>query len=188
MNKYYRDIILIIIYGLCVVCQLTFSSFIINKKNDLSDILENYKNISECKNDAIYRLNNGELINNTLAILISSSLIIGSFITLFFYKILSKRFDYKTLDDSDENNGIISRRLITSEKIDITIHIIFIMAVICFVICNGIQFVLQLNNINELCLKYIDYRLDGFYIIYKFMTCIDFMTSYALFFVLPCFI
>ena len=64
MNKYYRDIILIIIYGFCVVCQLTFSSYIINKKDNISDILQNYKNISECKNDAIYRLNNGELINN----------------------------------------------------------------------------------------------------------------------------
>ena len=76
------------------------------KRQMFQYLLENYKNISECKNDAIYRLNNGELINNTLAILISSSLIIGSFITLFFYKILSKRFDYKTLDDSDENNDV----------------------------------------------------------------------------------
>lgn len=184
MNKYYRDIVLIGIYGFCVISQLIFSSYLINKKNNLTEILKDYKNISACKNDAIYRLNNGELINNTLAILISSSMIIGSFIVLFFYKILSKRFEYQTLDDE----SIISRKLITSEKIDMTIHIVFIMSIICFIICNGIQFVLQLNNISEPCLKYIDNNLDNFYTIYKFMTCIDFISSYALFCVLPCFI
>lgn len=184
MNKYYRDIILIGIYGCCVISQLVFSSYLINKKDNLAEILKNYKNISVCKNDAIYRLNNGELINNTLAILISSSIIIGSFIILFFYKILSKKSEYQILDD--ESN--ISRKLITLEKIDMTIHIVFIMSIICFVICNGIQFVLQLNNISESCLTYIDNNLDNFYTIYKFMTCIDFMSSYALFFVLPCFI
>jgi len=192
MNKYYRDIILIGIYGFCVISQLIFSSYLVNKKDNLAEILKNYKNISVCKNDAIYRLNNGELINNTLAILISSSMIIGSFIILFFYKILSKRFEYQILDDtlnsSEKNQSIISRKLITTEKIDMTIHIVFIMSIVCFIICNGIQFVLQLNNISEPCLKYIDNNLDNFYTIYKFMTCIDFMTSYALFFVLPCFI
>jgi hypothetical protein len=195
MNKYYRDIILIGIYGFCVVCQLIFSSYLINKKNDLTDILQNYKNIDVCKNDAIYRLNNGELINNTMAILISSSIIIGSFIMLFFYKILSKRNDYQTLDDSlnslnssEQNESIISRKLITLEKFDMTIHMIFIMSIICFVICNGIQFVFQINNISESCIHYIDNRIENFYTIYKFMTCIDFMTSYALFFIIPCFI
>ena len=122
MNKYYRDIILIGIYGCCVISQLVFSSYLINKKDNLAEILKNYKNISVCKNDAIYRLNNGELINNTLAILISSSIIVGSFITLFFYKILSKKYEYQILDDE----SIISRKLITSEKIDMTIHIVFI--------------------------------------------------------------
>jgi hypothetical protein len=198
MNKYYRDIILIGIYGFCVVCQLIFSSYLINKKNDLTDILQNYKNIDVCRNDAIYRLNNGELINNTMAILISGSIIIGSFIILFFYKILSKRNDYEILNDSvnsynspnssERNESIISRKLITLEKFDMTIHMIFIMSIICFVICNGIQFVFQINNISDSCIHYIDNRINNFYTIYKFMTIIDFMTSYALFFVIPCFL
>lgn len=190
MNRYYRDIILIGIYGFCLISQLVFSSYLINKKEDLTGLLQNYKNISVCKNDAIYRLNNGELINNTMAILISSSVIIGSFITIFFYKLLSKRNDYQTLDDSSNshNESIISRKLITLEKFDITIHIIFIMSILCFVICNGIQFVFQINNISDICLKYIDNHLDNFYIIYKFMTCTAFMASYALFFIIPCFI
>jgi hypothetical protein len=133
-----------------------------------------------------------------MAILISSSIIIGSFIILFFYKILSKRNDYQTLDDSlnslnslnssEQNESIISRKLITLEKFDMTIHMIFIMSIISFIICNGIQFVFQINNISEACIHYIDNRIDNFYTIYKFMTCIDFMTSYALFFIIPCFI
>ena len=196
MNKYYRDNILIGIYGICVLSQLVFSSYLINKKYDLIEILQNYKNISVCKNDSIYilnTLNNGELINNTFAILISSSIIIGSFIIIFFYKIffdkiILNRNDYQLLDNTFDQNSIITRKLITFEKFDMTMHIIFIMSIICFIICNAIQFIFQLNNISDKCLHYIDNYLDNFYLIYKIMIYMDFMTSYVLLFVLPCFL
>lgn len=190
MSKLIRDIIIIIIYGFGLFCQIIFSSFLINKKDDLEYLLENYKNISECKNDAIYRLNNGSLINNTIAILISGSLICASFIGLILFNFLSKRYNYQTLDDSlnNKNDSIISRKLISSERFDMTINMVFIASILCFIICNGIQFILQLNNIDKDCLQYIDKKIDNFYVIYSFMTCTSFLTSYTIFIVLPCFI
>ena len=189
MSKIIRDIIVIGIYGFGLFCQLVFSSFFINKKNDLEDILINYKNITECKDSAIYRLNNGSLINNTIAILISGCLICTSFIGIFLFKFLSKRYDYQTLDDNlnNKNNSIISHKLIPIERFDLTINIIFIASILCFIICNMIQFVLQLNNIDKNCLEYIDKKIEKFYNIYSFMTCTSFLTSYTIFIVLPCF-
>lgn len=192
MSAYIRDILLIIIYGFCVLTQLTFSSYIVYNKDNLGTILFNYKNITECKNSAIYRLNNGSLINNSFAIIISSSIIIGSFIILIINKFISKRYEYESLNNyfvnKNDSGGIISRKLLSREKYDMAIHLIFIMGIIGFVICNGIQFILQLNNIDEQCLDYINDKLNNFYVIYKFMSCISFLGSYALFFVVPCFI
>jgi len=195
MSVYIRDIILIILYGFFVISQLTFSSYLIHNKDNLENILFNYKNIRECKNSAIYRLNNGSLINNSFSIMISSSIIIGSFILIMINKIINKfilnKYEYESLNDFDTNkniNNIISGNLIPREKYDMTIQIIFIMGIICFIVCNGIQFVLQLNNIDESCLHYIDNKLDNFYVIYKFMTTVAFFSSYALFFIVPCFL
>ena len=188
-SKYIRDIIVIVIYTFVLISQLSFSSYLINNKDNLEFILENYKNITECKNNAIYRLNNGSLINNTLAILISSCIIVGSFLLISINYYISQKYQYESLDNSFETtNSIISRKIIPREKYDLTIHLIFIMSIICFIICNGIQFVLQLNNIGEECLKYIDNKLTNFYLIYKFMTCTSFIASYALFFIMPMFI
>ena len=195
MSAYIRDILLIIIYGFFVLTQLTFSSYLVHNKDNLETILFNYKNITECKNSAIYRLNNGSLINNTFAIMISSSIIIGSFIILMINKFISKRYKYESLDSQDnysvnknDSESIIARNLVPREKYDIAIQLIFIMSIICFIVCNGIQFILQLNNIDEKCLDYINDKLNNFYVIYKFMSCISFLASYALFFVVPCFI
>ena len=204
MSKYIRDLILIITYGFCVLTQLIFSSFMQLNKDNLEEILFNYKNITECKNDAIYRLNNGILINNSLALIISSSIIIGGFILMMINYLLinmySKRYHYisldnpnnanniNNLDNLDNKQGIISTNLISREKYDITINIIFIMGIIAFIVCNGIQFVSQLNNITSQCLYFIDNKIEKFYVIYKFMTCISFLSSFALFFIIPCFI
>ena len=191
MNKLIRDIILIIIYGFTLICQLSFSSFIIHEKDNLLHILTHYKNIPECKDDAIYRLKDGALIDNSIAILVSGVVIIVSFIILLINYYLSNRYNYEMLDDTsndDKHNSIISRKLIPRERFELSINIIFILAIICFIISSGIQFVLQLNNISETCLKYIDMHINNFYIVYKFMTCTTFIVSYALFFIIPCFI
>jgi hypothetical protein len=188
-SKYIRDFILISIYTFILISQLSFSSYIINNKDNLEIILENYKNITECKNDAIYRLNNGTMINNTTAILISSCIIIGSFLLILINYYISQKYQYEILDNNfEKNNSLISRRLIPREKYDLAIHLIFIMSIICFIVCNGIQFILQLNNISQQCVKYIDYKLTNFYVIYNFMTCTSFIASYALFCIVPCFI
>jgi len=190
MYKIIRDISIILIYGFGLLCQLIFSSYLINKKDDLENILQNYENITECKNNAIYRLKNGSLMNNTVAILISGSIICCSFIILTLYKFLSKRYDYIRLNDdlSDNSKSIITNKLIPTERFELTINIIFIASILCFMICNGIQFVLQLNNINKNCLEYIDKHINSFYVIYSFMKCISFLTSYTIFFVIPCFL
>jgi hypothetical protein len=189
MNIYIRDIILIGIYTIILILQLSFASYFIDKKNDIENILINYKYIEQCKNSAIYRLNNGSMMNNIIAIIISSSIIIGSFLMIILNKFISNRYEYESLDNTIKfSDSIISRNLVPREKYNMAIHLIFIMGIICFVICNGIQFVLQLNNINDLCLDYINDRLDNFYVIYKIMTCISFMASFALFFIIPCFV
>jgi hypothetical protein len=190
MNKYVRDISLIIIYGFGLICQIVFSSYLIDKKDDLEDILMNYKNITECKDSAIYRLNNGSLINNTIAILISGCLICASFMSILLFKFLSKRYEYQTLDDTidDKNNSIITRKLIPTERFDLTINVIFIASILCFIICNCIEFILQLNNIDKNCLEYIDKKIENFYTIYSFMTCTSFLTSYTIFLIIPCFL
>jgi len=113
----------------------------------------------------------------------------GSFLLISINYYISQKYQYESLDNSFETtNSIISRKIIPREKYDLAIHLIFIMSIICFIICNGIQFVLQLNNIGEECLKYIDNKLTNFYLIYKFMTCMAFIASYALFFLIPIFI
>ena len=186
MNYYIRDILIIILYGCLIITQLSFSSFLIDKKNNLMDILHNYNNITECKNDAIYRLRDGALIDISMAIIVSSSVIIGSSILLLINKyILSKR-KYISLADID-NPPFLINQFVNKDRYDTTINIIFIMSIMCFIISNGIQFVLQLNNISESCLTYINSHIDNFYVIYKFMTCTSFMASYALFFIIPCF-
>jgi hypothetical protein len=192
MNIYIRDIILIGIYTIILILQLSLASYFIDKKNDIENILINYKYIEQCKDSAIYRLNNGSMMNNIIAIIISSSIIIGSFLMIILNKFISNRYEYESLDNNFLNikntDSIISRNLVPREKYNMAIQLIFIMGIICFVICNGIQFVLQLNNINDLCLDYINDRLDNFYVIYKFMTCISFMASFALIFIIPCFV
>ncbi len=195
MNLYIRDIILISIYTIIIILQISFASYFLDKKNDIENILINYKDIEHCKNSAIYRLNNGSLMNNIIAIIITGSIIIGSFIILMINKFILKSYEYESLDSQDnyivnknDSESIISRKLLSREKYDMAIHLIFIMGIIGFVICNGIQFILQLNNIDEKCLDYINDKLNNFYVIYKFMSCISFLGSYALFFVVPCFI
>jgi hypothetical protein len=191
MNKYVRDMILIFVYGFFVISQLSCSSYFINKKNSIVDILYNYKNISVCHNDSIYRLNDGTLINNILAVLISSCIIIGTFILLIINNFIDNyysRYGYKPLDGFDNlENSIITNKLMPRDKYDLAIHIIFIMSIICFIVCNGIQFVLQLNNIDDNCLHYIDDKLNNFYVLYKFMLTISFFASYGLFFIIPVF-
>ena len=189
MNKYIRDILLIGIYGCILICQLSFSAYLINKKDKISEILHNYKNITECKNDAIYRLKDGALIDNTMAILVSSSVVIGSFLLIIFNKYILNKYvsktDYESLNYDD---GFIKHKLINIDKYDMAIHIIFIMAILCFIISSGIQFVFQLNNISHNCLYYIDKNIDNFYVVYEFMICTTFISSYALLFIMPCFL
>lgn len=186
MNHYIRDSLIILIYSCILVIQLSFSSFMINKSSDINNILQNYQNISDCKNDAIYRLKDGSLIEIALAIIISSSLIITSFLLIVFSKYKKQNNNYEILDNY--NTGIINSYIINRDLFDMTINIIFIMAVLCFIISNGIQFILQLNNISNACLTYIDKYIDNFYVIYKIQTCTSFFASFALFFILPCFI
>ena len=184
-----RDILLITIYGFFIIVQLSLSSYIIYNEDKLSEILK-YKNITECTNNAIYRLDNGTLIHNSLAIIISSSIIIGSFILIIIDKYIPNRHVYKSLDDTiiNQSNSIISTKIISREKYDITLHNIFIMSIISFIVCNAIQFILQIDNINDICLYFIDSKLNKFYVIYKNMTFISFFASYALIFIILCFL
>ena len=187
MNYYIRDILIITFYGFIMILQLSFSSFLIDKKNNLMDILYNYNNITDCKNDAIYRLRDGALTVISMAIIVSSSVIIGSCILLLINKYILSKKEYISLGDID-NTPFLINQFVNKDKYDTTINIIFIMAIICFIISNGIQFILQLNNISDKCLIYINSRIDNFYVIYKIMTCTSFLASYALFFIIPCFI
>jgi hypothetical protein len=173
------------------VSQISFSAFIINKSSNINDILINYKNIDECAHDAIYRLQNGSLIEIALAILISGSIIIGSYIFILINKYIKQNNNYQILDNYNTgiiNTGIINTRIINKDVFDMTINIIFVMAIISFIISNGVQFILQLNNISNACLLYINNHVQNFFIIYKFGTCVSFIASYALFFIVPCFI
>ena len=189
MSKYIRDMILITIYFFVLITQLSFSSYLIHNSQNIAEILVNYKNISECRTNAIYRLKDGTLIDTSMAILVSSSVIIGAFILMMINKFILKINNYQSLNYNElVDNSIISQNLISKDKYDIAINIIFIMSIICFIISNGIQFILQLNNISDTCLMYIDMKINNFYIIYKFMICTSFLASYALFFVIPCFI
>ena len=157
------------------------------------------KNITEieiCKHDNIDRLDNGNLYNNTLAILISGLAIIGFFIMIMINKLIDKRkyyiypiFRYDNLNQiPDENTGLITNHIIKTEIYELTINILFITSIIVFIVCNGIEFVLQLNNISNTCLYEINKHINNFYVIYKLMLCISFFSSYSLFFIAPLFI
>ena len=187
MNYYIRDILIITCYSVIIITQLSFSSFIIDKKNNLMDILHNYENITDCKNDAIYRLRDGALIDISMAIIVSSAVIIGSCILFLINKYIILKKEYISLGDID-NTPLLINQFVNKDRFDATINMIFIMANICFIISNGIQFILQLNNISNKCLTYINSHIDNFYVIYKIMTCTSFMASYSLFFIIPCFI
>ena len=82
----------------------------------------------------------------------------------------------------------IQRNIIKKEIYKLTINILFISSIIVFIVCNGVQFVLQLNNISDICLHEIDKYIHNFYVVYKLMLCISFFSSYSLFFIVPLFI
>ena len=208
MDKNIRDWIIIILYTYFILNQIACTSYIINQSTDINRIMKNITEIEICKNDKINRLDNGNLYNNTLAILISGTAIIGFFIMNMINKLIDKQkyniypnFNYDNdnnndnINDNDninaihnENTGLITRNIIKKEIYKLTINILFISSIIVFIVCNGVQFVLQLNNISDTCLQEIDKYIHNFYVVYKLMLCISFFSSYSLFFIVPLFI
>ncbi len=62
------------------------------------------------------------------------------------------------------------------------------MANICFIVVNCIEFIMQINNMDNKCLKKIDEHIINFYVIYQITTCISFLISFGLFIIIPIFI
>ena len=184
MYKYVRDIIIITIYSLVLLCQLAFSSYILYNKNNITNTLINYQNISYCKNDSIYRLQNGSLNKLSLLVFVSCIYIIITFLALLINKKLIKK-DYESLNDHDfdhdlDNNDIIIPNLLNKYNYNSPLYLFFIIFIICFITCNGIQYVLQVNNISIDCIKYIDNYVHNFYIIYQCIQICSFISSYCL--------
>ena len=102
------------------------------------DILHNYENITDCKNDAIYRLRDGALIDISMAIIVSSAVIIGSCILFLINKYIILKKEYISLGDID-NTPLLINQFVNKDRFDATINMIFIMANICFIISNGIH-------------------------------------------------
>jgi len=198
MNKDIRDWIIIIVYTYFIINQIACSSYIINQTDDINKIMENITKLEICKDDNINRLDNGNLYNNTLAILISGTAIIGFFILLMINKFIDKKYNiypnnnydnyHNITEQSDENTGLITKNIIKKETYELAINILFISSIIVFIVCNGVEFVLQLNNISDTCLREIDKHINNFYVVYKLMLTIAFFSSYSLFFIIPLFI
>lgn len=198
MNKNIRDLIIIILYTYFIINQIVCSSYIIHHSYDINKIMKNITEIEICKNDNINRLDNGNLYNNTLAILISGTSIIGFFIMLIINKFINKKYNIypnnnyhniiEQTEQTNENTGLIIKNIIKKETYELAINILFIFSIIVFIVCNGVDFILQLNNISEICLHEIDKYINNFYVVYKLMLTIAFFSSYSLFFIIPLFI
>jgi len=197
MNKNIRDGILIALYTYFIINQIVCISYIINKSDDINRIMKNVTILEECKHDNINRLDNGTLYNNTLAILISGTSIIIFFTIMMLQKLLhnNKYHIYPNINynnnleyTAEENTGLISNKIIKKEIFELIINILFVLSIIVFIICNGVEFILQLNNINDTCLHIINNYINNFYVIYKLILCISFFSSYSLFFIIPLFI
>ena len=181
MYKYLRDIIIITTYSLVLICQFSFSSFIIYNKNNIINTLINYQNISACKNDSIYRLQNGSLNMLSVFIFACSIFIVITFISFLIIKILIEYGSLNNIDlDNDlDNNDIIIPTLLNKSNYKLCSYLLFIIFILCFIICNGFQYVLQINNISVDCIKYIDNYVDNFYIIYQSIIICSFISSYC---------
>jgi hypothetical protein len=198
MNKNIRDWIIIILYTYFIINQIVCSSYIIHQSYDINKIMKNITEIEICKNDNINRLDNGNLYNNTLAILISGTSIIGFFIMLIINKFINKKYNiypnnnYNNIteqtEQTNENTGLIIKNIIKKETYELAINILFIFSIIVFIVCNGVEFILQLNNISDICLHEIDKYINNFYVVYKLMLTIAFFSSYSLFVIIPLFI
>ena len=201
---YIKESILIVAYTILIILQISSTSYIIDNSDRINNILQNDTFKINCKNDYINKLNslyNGSTYNNICAILASSTIIIGSFILIMINKYIEYRIDIKNknsyqsltnVDDDfenkydDENIGLISKKIIDKKMYVTSINTIFVISIITYIITNGIQFILQINNVNNNCIEYINNYVDNFTIMYKIMLYTSFLSSYTLFILTPC--
>ena len=102
------------------------------------------------------------------------------------YRLLDRKDEQLNLLDNNRNFNLIKEiKQNIYNKFNTILLIIFVLAVLSFIILNAIQFVYQLNNIKESCLNKINENNTGFYAMYKLMLTIAFFSSYALLFIIP---
>ena len=199
---YIKESILITSYTILIILQISSTSYILDNSDRINDILQNESFKIKCKNDSINKiLYNGSTYNNICAILASSTVIIGSFLLIMINKYIEYKIDIKNknsyqsltndIDDfenkyEDENLGLISKKIIDKKMYVTSINTIFVISIFSYIITNGIQFILQINNVNNNCIEYINNYVDNFTIMYKIMLYASFLSSYTLFITIPC--
>jgi hypothetical protein len=146
-----------------------------------------------CNNDGINKLNDGSLLKNTMALLITSSLLIGSFIMIMINKILNKRRINKNLNNLDninktEETGLINNNIININMYEHSINTIFIISIISFIITSIIQYLLQSINVDDSCIDLINNNIKYFYVFYKLMQTVSFFVLLSLFIITPLYI
>mgnify|MGYP000886214299 CR=1 FL=1 len=193
MLTYIRDAFVIGIYSFIIISQLISTSYIIDNIDNINNILDNNTFMLHCNNDGINKLNDGSLLKNTMALLITSSLLIGSFIMIMINKILNKRRINKNLNNLDninktEETGLINNNIININMYEHSINTIFIISIISFIITSIIQYLLQSINVDDSCIDLINNNIKYFYVFYKLMQTVSFFVLLSLFIITPLYI
>jgi hypothetical protein len=173
MNK---EFIFYGIYTLFIIIQITTSSYFIHNYNNY-DLTPNECNNMNSPFYSIYIISKG-MLTTAIAIILT--------FILFLYadKFINKSEEEITLLNNNLTK-IKEMKLSIYTKFYITIQLLFVLAVLSFIILNGVDFVYQLNNIDEKCLNKINENNNGFYVLYKLMLTIAFLSSYGLFIIIP---
>jgi len=190
MLTYIRDAFVIGIYSFIIISQLISTSYIIDNIDNINNILDNNTFMLHCNNDGINKLNDGSLLKNTMALLITSTLLIGSFIMIMINKILNKRrikYNINKTEETEET-GLINNNIININMYEHSINTIFIMSIISFIITSIIQYLLQSINVDDSCIDLINNNIKYFYVFYKLMQTVSFFVLVSLFIITPLYI
>ena len=138
----YKEIVFYGIYTLFIILQIISSSFIIHHKDEYNFTY------NECKDSS-------NIFNSIISIsigILSTSICIFTFFIMYYlsYRLLDRKDEQLNLLDNNRNFNLIKEiKQNIYNKFNTILLIIFVLAVLSFIILNAIQFVYQLNNIKE---------------------------------------
>jgi hypothetical protein len=163
--EYFRNILTIGFYSIFITLELICTSFLIDNKESIKNILKNETFRTQCNSDKINTFDDGVLYENTFAFLIMLSIMIGvALINIINYRKNSKKVTYE-----EESKPLLN--IIKIDRIELTFNIILIMSIIGVFVLNITQLIFQLYNVSTKCIELIDNNINGFMIVYSLLEC-----------------